>query len=790
MEKITKEQYNMMLERIEELLPELDVFHANQLLDETFQIKPVRLKWYLLKAQVMLKEGTRIEEIIEFLSDKCHTFCLYDGVEEYFELLCALCEYQGDKEEELRYQYQRNKLREVFVDSINRNEEIDFELENMEKEIAMAKDLTMDKIERLSSLYYISGNIYLYFLWQCVLVCCYHKTNNPKRKWVSEQYNVEFFHDRLISNEKEIFVVLQSDEISAERALLTAKALRLLKKEVIIVDNLILWEGDFDSAVKASIQSLRQEEEMLRISAHFVVNGGDVKHTRLNILDYISKNIVSDEYMTVLTSGLLLDQLVLTEEWKPRIERLTEAYNDYFEDKVAIGRYGDYLSYIGRIYHMTRTQTEHLVNKKPTCRFSLIIPCRNAGNTLLSTLKTCLNQNFEGDYEIIVSDNSEAALGEHTPTYQICQQLNDKKIKYYRTPEELSLPRNFEYAFLMANGEFLISMGADDGICPWALKELDGILDRYADEMIFLWHEAFYKWADVSSDIMEYGGTAVLNVQSPYEKGSPKVFSYRTEPVFQEAFNDYGQLYYLPQLYHNSGIRRGYLAVLYEKTGMLWGGTPQDICMAVINANINNELYFVDNLLTITGISNLSIGANVRVGNSDLMQKPISKRLNFLPTNYRGAKAHVYTERLLPGMGVESAAFYSSVLRSHALGIISDELLKSIDWKNMYGRVVRQILRGDTRYDYKIHRLRYAVSLLGEEMLEWFDKYYYNELLSPVFMNVNDIKKDEKSKIYEEKITIEGKSICAESGSISDIYNSALFLQRYFEEHSSGNLSI
>ena len=76
------------------------------------------------------------------------------------------------------------------------------------------------------------------------------------------------------------------------------------------------------------------------------------------------------------------------------------------------------------------------------------------------------------------------------------------------------------------------------------------------------------------------------------------------------------------------------------------------------------------------------------------------------------------------------------MMYAYAIGVITDEMLEEFDWKEMYRKVTLEIQRADILYDPQIHRIRYAVSLHGQEMLEWFDNTLYSELMQPVKIDV------------------------------------------------------
>lgn len=726
------ENYYELLNNIEKLMADMDSQALNEMLEQTFQIKPVRLKWYLLKAQALLKEGKAVSEIKDFLSDKCAPWYEYDEVEEYFYLLSALSEYEGDLSESHRYLYQLEKLKNQQEYS----SEVLRELEALVDKVLIQSELQLKDVERLCELYYITGNIYLYLLWM-VTANRIFEAEWDIRSWVLEKTNVGYYYERLLEQKQEVFAILVTPNHDEKNCLLAAKALRLLGKTSIIVE-------EFQSA----------EEQLAEITRQYA----------------------TDELIMVMGSGLAIDELAMSSTIKPKLERLTEAQYDYMEENMAVGRYGNYLSYMARIYKTTRKELEDLLYYKPTCRFSIIIPCRNAGDTLHYTLKTCLEQSFQGEYEILVSDNSEAEWGAETPTLKMCQEFQDSRIRYIRTPRNLPLAKNFEFAYLHSRGEFLISMGADDGILPWALEELDTIIAENPEQPILLWEEAFYKWPDVDGRIMDATGKAVLQANCPYEKYSPNIYLYDCQKVFQKSFEEYGMLYVLPQVYHNSGIHREHMQSIYERYGVLWAGRQQDIFMAVVNANMQEKLCMVENLFTITGISNNSIGANYRVGNTAFQQmnlEKISKK-----TFGQGYRAYSYTERLCAGFRTEYDVLYTATLAAHALGIVPDEVIEQADRKNMFAKIIQRMSLRDIQFDSRWHYMRYIMSLHGEEMLEWFDENYYLQRLQPVLMEKD--KEVGANNNYGEIVTIKRQKVQVEPHSIDDVYRVSLLLKEIY----------
>lgn len=403
MDKSNIDQYYIQLNIVEEKLEELDKERANQLLDQLFMIKPVRLKWYLVKGKLMLKEGKSVDAVMEFLLDKCAPWYLYEGVEEFFQFLSVLSEYKGDFLESRRYTFWLNRLKEVFQGIRGKNDQIVEEKNEWGKKILEMNTIEPLEIEKLKELYYITGNIYLYLLWEEVGRQLYEKEGQT-RPWILEKVNTGYFYERLISQEENVFIVMItsiSDEIDCQ---LAAWALKELGKKVFLLEKPVMQNEKNGEILENSPKVLLKEKKGI-VTIKVWDRGEKEGDNRGKILEYIVNNYTKDGLATVLGSGLLIDQMAMSREMKPKLERLTQAEADYLEENIAVGRYGDYLAYIAHIYKMSKTEVENALLKKPTCRFSIIIPCRDGIHTLHSTLKTCLHQSYKGSYEVVVSDN-------------------------------------------------------------------------------------------------------------------------------------------------------------------------------------------------------------------------------------------------------------------------------------------------------------------------------------------------------------------------------------------------
>src|SRR5262249_55712063 len=123
-------------------------------------------------------------------------------------------------------------------------------------------------------------------------------------------------------------------------------------------------------------------------------------------------------------------------------------------------------------------------------RFSVVIPVRGQASCLAATLRTCLEQEFD-DYEVLVSDNSGGPA-----VRQVVEGVGHPRLRYVRTPGGLAMTDSWEFAVARAAGEFITVLGADDGLLPHALREIDFLLRRLC-AVLLRWDCASYSWPDL-----------------------------------------------------------------------------------------------------------------------------------------------------------------------------------------------------------------------------------------------------------------------------------------------------
>lgn len=231
----------------------------------------------------------------------------------------------------------------------------------------------------------------------------------------------------------------------------------------------------------------------------------------------------------------------------------------------------------------------------PTVDFSIVIPVKNDNVYLPYAIKTCLNQDYSGSFEILISDNSD-------DSYSVLDCLgafNDERIRYIRPPKHLPLAKSFEFAYLSARGKYLLSIGSDDAILPYSLSKLSFYFNQYPDNDVISWENARYEWAsEINHD--RPNSTIKYRKEEKYTIVSDELLEY-----YYKRQVDFG---YLPKLYLGTCFKRNLINKILHLSGKFEDGISQDIYMAVLTARIVGSYLRLGYPIAISGVSPSSTG--------------------------------------------------------------------------------------------------------------------------------------------------------------------------------------
>ncbi|MFK5882351.1 MAG: glycosyltransferase family 2 protein [Sulfurospirillum sp.] len=90
-------------------------------------------------------------------------------------------------------------------------------------------------------------------------------------------------------------------------------------------------------------------------------------------------------------------------------------------------------------------------------KVTIMIPTYNQDNYIVDAINSALSQKYQ-DLEVIVCDDNSS-----DNTWQLIQQLKDKRLKIYRNQENLGRVENYrKLLYELASGDFIINLDGDD----------------------------------------------------------------------------------------------------------------------------------------------------------------------------------------------------------------------------------------------------------------------------------------------------------------------------------------
>lgn len=113
-------------------------------------------------------------------------------------------------------------------------------------------------------------------------------------------------------------------------------------------------------------------------------------------------------------------------------------------------------------------------------KFSVLLPTRDRLELLRKAVETVRMQDYT-DWEIVVADN---ASRDDVATY--VRGLDDARVKFTRSEAPLQVTENWNRALELAQGDYVVMLGDDDGLLPGYFRENAGAIERFG------WPELVY----------------------------------------------------------------------------------------------------------------------------------------------------------------------------------------------------------------------------------------------------------------------------------------------------------
>ena len=161
---------------------------------------------------------------------------------------------------------------------------------------------------------------------------------------------------------------------------------------------------------------------------------------------------------------------------------------------------------------------------------SVILTTYKRPQMLREALESVLMQKGFGDFEIIVADNEGAALQVKPDTHRLIEEINDKRILYYRHAKTVA--NNFDRGAMLADGEWICFLHDDDLLSPVYMKKMTEAVKQYPE----------INWLSCSPkefrDRMPQGWQSAeeINEGCKIYKVNPRYYSFWFDGKWQGAF--------------------------------------------------------------------------------------------------------------------------------------------------------------------------------------------------------------------------------------------------------------
>lgn len=247
-------------------------------------------------------------------------------------------------------------------------------------------------------------------------------------------------------------------------------------------------------------------------------------------------------------------------------------------------------------------------------KLTVLIPTRDRCATLMSTLRSCLAQDYP-HFRVIVSDNCST-----DGTAEMVGSISDARLHYVRTPRRLSMTGNFEFSLSLVDDGYLMHLGDDDGLVLGGAAEVARIIAETGAEAVNSAHTV-YHWP--SSLYAGYANRLIL----PRGRGWHWVSGLEAA----RAVIDFDRGYpYLPSTYSGFVARRVIDRV--AGGGAYYSSITPDSYAGFANAGVLDRYIHVRRPFAIAGLSGRSNGgSNVNAGDGSEADRYLAE--NDLPTH-------------------------------------------------------------------------------------------------------------------------------------------------------------
>ena len=229
---------------------------------------------------------------------------------------------------------------------------------------------------------------------------------------------------------------------------------------------------------------------------------------------------------------------------------------------------------------------------------SIAIPTKDRYETLIPIIDyfSSFNQDL---VEIVIQDNS---INNSPVKKKLTNLSTHKNFKYYHSQENLSVVENFDQAILHCSGEFICSIGDDDGVMPYIDKVAQWM--KRNNIQCVTGYKPHYYWPGQRPSYFSDKKQGILN----FEKNNYKVDSINPQQELNKVLYKGGtEMGKLPSVYHGI-IHRSLLAKLKNLSNSFFPGPSPDMASAVGLTRFKSNSVYINFPVFISGKQPKSTG--------------------------------------------------------------------------------------------------------------------------------------------------------------------------------------
>lgn len=327
--------------------------------------------------------------------------------------------------------------------------------------------------------------------------------------------------------------------------------------------------------------------------------------------------------------------------------------------------------------------------------FSIVIPTRNRPRTLRFAIDSCLAQDFD-DFEVIVCNNSDGP-----ETAEFLRSVSSPHVRVIQPPQTLSMPDNWEFAISHAKGQFIHVLGDDDGLMPFALRELHRLLEGTKERAV-KWSSAFYAWPDVAISADAY------YLRLPMSPNKEHI-SFRE--MASNVINFTACYTTLPSVY-TSMVHCSVLEELRTKTGRVFRTPDPDVYTGFAVGAVTGEYLSIGMPMSIAGVS----------GKSNGIATHLLKKKNDIAEDYKvlNAQAKIKRHRTVPDLSLFPSISVADSFQEAKEVLFADDNSLKIDRKQLATLYVSALWAADeNEWKSRLELIHQSLSDVPE-VKEWF----------------------------------------------------------------------